>query len=179
MERRKRRPTYHNPDDEHCNCPNCNREEEEPRVEFLEEELLPVNLEIKLKPQPSLSLAVPNMYFVRDLLKKCWCKETAYQKSLKSGHQCPSRGQCYVTALLIQQIYGGEIMTGTIRGEEHYWNMINDVQIDFTSDQYGGDGYHPIILNGTITKGNTNNKRFQLLDKRWNKLILEECGWRF
>lgn len=119
----------------------------------------------------SLSKAVPNMYVVRDLLKKCWSKVTAYPPSLKSGKQCPSRGQCFITALLIRKLYGGNILFGKINGEKHYWNIINGVEIDFTSDQYGGDGYHPILRKGTISKAKGRlNKRYKQLVKTWNEL---------
>lgn len=111
------------------------------------------------------------MYVVRDLLKKCWSIVTAHPESLKSGRGCPSRGQCFVTAVLIRELYGGKILFAEVKGERHYWNEINDVEIDFTSDQYGGDGYHPIALKGKVSRAKgTLNKRYRKLLKAWNAL---------
>ena len=117
----------------------------------------------------SLSKAVPNMFEVRALLKKCWSKETAHPQSLKTGRQCPSRGQCFVTAVLIRELYGGAIIYGKINDERHYWNIINEVEIDFTGDQYGGDGYRPVVRKGKVSKAKgTLNRRYKKLVKTWN-----------
>ena len=128
----------------------------------------------------SLTKAVPNVREIRALLKICWSEATAYPASLKSGKQCPSRGQCFVTAVLIRKLYGGEIVRGKINKEQHYWNKIDGVEIDFTSDQYGGNGYHPITgLFGKVskTKG-TLNKRYKKLVKTWNKLKSKQGLWQ-
>ena len=58
-----------------------------------------------ISPPINLSDVIPNIYDVREVLKKyCWTKETAYPESLQSGKQCPSRGQCFVTAVLIKDL---------------------------------------------------------------------------
>lgn len=49
----------------------------------------------------------------------------------------PSTGQCHVTAILIQQQYGGTIIEGmTAEGIGHYWNEIDGITIDATRDQF-------------------------------------------
>lgn len=52
----------------------------------------------------------------------------------------PARGQCAVTALLVHDFFGGTILVGTVRGEEHYWNLLDDdVEYDLTLNQFGPD----------------------------------------
>ena len=105
---------------------------------------------------------------IRKILEKCWCKETSYFG--KEG----SRGQCYVTALVIQDLFGGDILTGVVNNEKHYWNCLPDgTELDFTSDQYGGDGLHPIIEGKKAKRLNRKNKRYLLLKKKF-ELALNE-----
>jgi len=104
---------------------------------------------------------------VRTIIEKCWDNQTAYPKSLKSGSTCRSRGQCYVTALLVEVMFGGEIIHGKIDGESCYWNRVGNSEVDLTSDQYGGDGFHPVTRGQKTTLLNFNNKRFTLLFTRW------------
>lgn len=60
-------------------------------------------------------------------------------------------------------------MTGMIGEERHYWNRINKIEIDFTSDQYGGDGYHPLSgIKGIVSKvKGKSNSRYKKLRKCW------------
>ena len=127
----------------------------------------------------SLTDAIPNLHEVREVLKKCWKKDTAHPASLEDGRSCPSRGQCYVTAILIRDLFGGEIMTGMVGEERHYWNRINDIEIDFTSDQYTGDGYHPLIgIVGKVSKvKGTSNSRYKKLRRCWDSHEKEAFIW--
>lgn len=133
-----------------------------------------------------------NLELIREMLEKLWCKEAAYPASLETGKQTKSRGQCYVTALLIKHLYGGEVMKGIVEvkliwvnddsveelnGQEtHYWNRINDEEIDFTSDQYGGDGFKPVVEGKPVKHLNWNNKRFKILLARLEKLEKDDIG---
>ena len=112
----------------------------------------------------------------RKVLERVWSKETAYPPSLKSGRKCKSRGQCYVTALLIKFFFGGEIVYGYVGKERHYWNLLDDgKEFDLTSDQYGGDGLHPVTEKRGFSYSNFQNKRFQ---KLWEKFMNEICSER-
>ena len=59
-------------------------------------------------------------------------------------------GQCYITALVVQDFFGGEILRCVLnkKGDTHYWNIIDGVGVDLTSDQFGGDGFHPVFQHG-------------------------------
>jgi len=54
---------------------------------------------------------------------------------------CPSRGQCAVTALLVQDWFGGEILRCAFEdGTSHYWNLIPGMgEVDLTREQYPRD----------------------------------------
>jgi hypothetical protein len=119
-------------------------------------------------------MADVNWNVIRRILEtKCWCPETAYRKDYYTEEH-PSRGQCYVTALLINKLFGGEIKNGKIKynGESHYWNIVDGEGVDLTSGQYGGDGIHPLPDRSftrirTVGNPNFNNKRFLILEELW------------
>lgn len=45
-------------------------------------------------------------------------------------------GQCAVTALAVQDEFGGFLKRALVNGESHYWNEIDDVTVDFTRAQF-------------------------------------------
>jgi hypothetical protein len=112
---------------------------------------------------------------LRKKISKCWCRETIWHKSDWSP-ECPSYGQCYVTALLVQNILGGKVIAGEVDYDTHYWNKLPDgTEIDFTSDQFNdGDGIHPHSrreeeAEQTITNSDRRCGRYLLLKKRFNE----------
>jgi hypothetical protein len=51
--------------------------------------------------------------------------------------ECPSAGQCAVTALLVQDFFGGELLRGVVCGESHYWNRLPaGIEVDLTAQQF-------------------------------------------
>lgn len=104
----------------------------------------------------------------RIFLENIWSKDTAY-KPEKWTPEIPSTGHCYVTALYINLKYGGTIRWGKCGRFNHYWNELpNGLDIDLTSDQYGGSGLrpHPEILSRGIKEPNFNNRGFVRFMKR-------------
>ena len=73
-------------------------------------------------------------------LREAWCKETAhssYQKDWSEDN--PSYGQCVVTALVMQEIIGGDIYECTVNKKKHFYNVSPDGRTyDFTQEQFGG-----------------------------------------
>ncbi|MBU5261828.1 YunG family protein [Bacillus atrophaeus] len=69
---------------------------------------------------------------LKDILTKSWSQKT----SSKWTKECPSCGQCSVTALVIQDRYGGSILKTKVGGSWHFYNSINGGVYDFTSDQF-------------------------------------------
>jgi hypothetical protein len=104
----------------------------------------------------------------QQLKEKCWSKDTSFSKM--EG----SRGQCYVTALLVNELFGGFVMHGYItfngKREHHFWNMVSGREIDLTSDQYDGDGFNPVIHGETYDKPNFKNRCYLKLKAKYNAL---------
>lgn len=108
---------------------------------------------------------------LREDLSKIWAYETSYfsrKKYEESGIK--SYGQCYVSACIVFIIFGGKLKRARIKNDTHYWNILPDgTEIDLTSDQYDGDGIHPISEGRTIDR----NKDSMLKNKRVKKLYDE------
>jgi hypothetical protein len=55
----------------------------------------------------------------------------------------PARGQCGVTALLVHDLFGGDLVLGTVRVGGalrgfHWWNVLpGEVEVDLTREQFG------------------------------------------
>jgi hypothetical protein len=79
-----------------------------------------------------------------EILRACWDDLTSGSPDWSPLN--PALGQCVVTALLVQDEFGGELIRGEINGVAHYWNRIGGgrnfgvpegVEIDLTRQQFG------------------------------------------
>ena len=79
------------------------------------------------------------------ILLEAWNNETSSTKNWSKEN--PALGQCAVTALIVNDYLGGEIVWANVnipdgintpKGREvyHYFNKINDVEIDLTRIQF-------------------------------------------
>lgn len=106
------------------------------------------------------------------ILLKCWEKETAYPASqadyIKDND--PTYGQCAITAIIVNDIFGGTIHKIKIDGGgTHYFNKIDGHYIDLTRDQF--DLYNINVnyeQNEEVTKEQCLNNEDTL--KRYNVL---------
>lgn len=54
----------------------------------------------------------------------------------------PSRGQCAVTALVLHDLFGGELLEAEVHFRDgsrqgfHYWNRFDGVEVDLTREQF-------------------------------------------
>ncbi|HTO67621.1 MAG TPA: hypothetical protein VMM15_40900 [Bradyrhizobium sp.] len=48
----------------------------------------------------------------------------------------PARGQCNVTALLVNELFGGEILKTPLSEGDHFYNRIDGARIDLTESQF-------------------------------------------
>ncbi|HYM61134.1 MAG TPA: hypothetical protein VEZ11_09605 [Thermoanaerobaculia bacterium] len=69
---------------------------------------------------------------LKSLLRDSWSGRTS---SLWSERN-PSRGQCGVTALVINDHFGGEILKTRVGQSWHFYNRIGGRTLDLTSDQF-------------------------------------------
>lgn len=70
------------------------------------------------------------------ILKKCWCKKTSAFPKLWSKKN-PAWGQCAITALIVQDYFGGILLRGMTNFGSHYWNKLPDgTEVDLTRGQF-------------------------------------------
>jgi mannose-6-phosphate isomerase-like protein (cupin superfamily) len=65
-------------------------------------------------------------------LIKCWSIKTSSKWTANNSY----KGQCGVTALVINDLLGGEFMKTRIDDQWHYYNFINNIRFDFTKKQF-------------------------------------------
>lgn len=79
-------------------------------------------------------------YFcIAPIIREAWCRETASPGCVEQwSEDNPSFGQCAVTALLIQEIYGGVLLRTYVEGfGSHYYNRFpHGTEVDLTRDQF-------------------------------------------
>lgn len=84
------------------------------------------------------------------LIMAAWGKHTSSDPEGWSRRD-PGRGQDDVTALVIHDYAGGEILYGEIHGQPHYWNLVdNGVELDLLLRRYGVDTTPPAIATPSI-----------------------------
>jgi len=80
-----------------------------------------------------------NIDILKDVLLQSWSRNTSYPKAKGKWNQNnPALGQCAVTSLVVQDIFGGRIIYN--KDFHHYWNILRDgTVLDLTKDQFGDD----------------------------------------
>ena len=77
------------------------------------------------------------MHLISKIIKFSWEKETCYPTLQNEWNiNNPSLGQCAITALAVNDYFGGKIMRCMCDGISHYYNMINDEIFDLTVAQF-------------------------------------------
>ncbi len=78
-------------------------------------------------------------YWIKKTLRWCWSRETASPGCQAAWTpDAPSFGQCAVTALLVQDLLGGELIRTEVPGfGSHYCNRLDSgLPVDLTFDQF-------------------------------------------
>lgn len=73
---------------------------------------------------------------VRDALHKAWSLDTAVQWTEVNR----ASGQCNVTAAVVCDVFGGEVLRTKLPGVWHYYNRIDGVRYDLTDSQFTAPG---------------------------------------
>lgn len=81
-------------------------------------------------------MGAPSLNEVAQALRSSWNRETSYSPKEWSRKQ-PSSGQCAVTALVLQDLLGGDLIRARINGHEHYWIRLDGSDVDLTREQFG------------------------------------------
>lgn len=113
-----------------------------------------------------------NLNFLEKALKKSWRKDTCYGPMRKKYTRSnPAYGQCYCTALVINDYFGGKIFEVEFpEGGGHYWNLIDGKEIDLTRCQFDKNQKFPkpkIIGR----KGTKNTKEYLILKRRVQRFL--------
>jgi hypothetical protein len=69
---------------------------------------------------------------VQDALFKAWSLSTSSQWTADN----PAAGQCNVTALLIHELFGGDLLKTPLPAGDHFYNRIEGRRYDFTASQF-------------------------------------------
>jgi hypothetical protein len=70
-------------------------------------------------------------------LATAWSRDTSYDPWGWTASNA-AWGQCAVTALVVQDRCGGQLLCGEVNGLKHYWNRLPDgEEIDLTATQFG------------------------------------------
>lgn len=73
---------------------------------------------------------------IREALESAWSLETAVQWSAEN----PANGQCNVTAAVIHDLFGGDILRTRFPAVWHYYNRIDGKRVDLTDSQFTRPG---------------------------------------
>ena len=73
-----------------------------------------------------------SIYAIKKALLKSW----SMKSSSKWQEHNPANGQCGVTALVINDLLGGEIKKTKLPNGWHFYNVINGIRYDFTDSQF-------------------------------------------
>lgn len=73
---------------------------------------------------------------MREMLRAAWSTKTGG----KWQPDNPACGQCSVTALVVQDLIGGEIQKTSVEGQWHFYNRIDEQRLDLTDTQFS----HPL-----------------------------------
>ena len=70
------------------------------------------------------------------VLARSWSRDTSYDP-LSWCPQNSAWGQCAVTALVLQDYLGGDLLSGEVNGFHHYWNLLpTNSEVDLTLQQF-------------------------------------------
>jgi hypothetical protein len=80
---------------------------------------------------------------LRPLLRAAWGPDTHYPDASEDWRpDNPARAQCGMTALVVQDLLGGDLILGEVHVDgvkvgNHYWNRLPDgSEVDLTADQF-------------------------------------------
>ncbi|MEM9796537.1 MAG: hypothetical protein AAF919_08610 [Pseudomonadota bacterium] len=73
---------------------------------------------------------------LRAALAQAWSTETAVQWTADN----PASGQCNVTAAIVHDLFGGDVLRTRLEGVWHYYNRLDGHRYDLTDSQFTAPG---------------------------------------
>jgi hypothetical protein len=101
------------------------------------------------------------------ILRQCWSSETSGQWLLEN----PARGQCNVTSLVVQDLFGGEILKTEAPGGWHFYNRVDGARYDLTASQFAAPiPYADVASSRAEALAGTKVERYATLKARIDEL---------
>ncbi|HDV8364949.1 TPA: hypothetical protein RKT19_000214 [Bacillus cereus] len=103
---------------------------------------------------------------IYEALIRSWSIETSSKWTIENS----VKGQCGVTALVVQDICGGKIKKTKIGCVWHFYNFIDGQRFDFTETQFNGKlNYMDEKSNWEEAFADTNEKQYSILKGKITK----------
>lgn len=116
-----------------------------------------------------------DLKYLQELLYKCYTKELCFPKvsqNWSEDNKC--YGMCAITALILNDYFGGKLGKIYIGNISHYFNIINGKPVDFTSSQFKHEidysNYQLVDRNIMLQNKNTRS-RYYTLKRQLEKLL--------
>ncbi|MEQ2526331.1 hypothetical protein WMO40_06420 [Bacillaceae bacterium CLA-AA-H227] len=107
-------------------------------------------------------------------LKKALFESWSLESSSKWSKDNPSKGQCGVTALVVNDLLGGEIRKTELTDGWHFYNIIDNERYDFTASQFKvGIIYKDFPSDREEALADTNEKQYNYLKERVINLLFK------
>ncbi|ALA40138.1 hypothetical protein ABE82_00580 [Paenibacillus peoriae] len=108
-------------------------------------------------------------------LEKALFQAWSLESSSKWIANNPAAGQCGVTALVVQDRLGGDILRTWLDSGWHYYNRIGEDIIDFTRSQFSiPPQYQDVYSNREEAFSDTNAEQYTALSRRLKEFLNEE-----
>lgn len=105
----------------------------------------------------------PSISALRQALEHAWSLASSSKYSIEN----PARGQCGVTALVVQDIFGGEILKTRTDEGMHFYNRIAGERHDLTLSQFDGPiPFDDIISSRDGALADTSDAQYRALRDR-------------
>jgi hypothetical protein len=96
-------------------------------------------------------------------LTRAWSSETGNEWRQDN----PASGQCSVTALVVHDVFGGEILKTTVAGAWHFYNRIDGRRWDLTVSQFSTPiGYDDLPSSRQEALADTTKQKYASLVER-------------
>ncbi|WP_226000714.1 hypothetical protein [Paenibacillus sp. BJ-4] len=108
---------------------------------------------------------------LEEALFQAWSLES----SSKWTADNPAAGQCGVTALVVQDRVGGDILKTWLDSGWHYYNQIDEDILDFTRSQFSSlPQYQHVHSNREEAFSDTNAEQYAALSRRLREFLNEK-----
>lgn len=107
-------------------------------------------------------------------MKSALVNSWSIKSSSKWSMVNPAKGQCGVTALVVQDFLGGEIKKTKVKNSWHFYNVIAGMRYDFTATQFDEIiNYTDVPSNRDEAYLDTNDAQYCYLKQNVKLLFLE------